>query len=187
MRSSSFIIQFDEVTDTNKDCHLIVYVRLCDGQSAIKAMFWKKLEIFNKLDDFLDEVDLQRLVQELFEPIIRFIEKFYLLSLEIIFVKNFIGRSFITDENLIAKSDRVRNSLHETHVVHSVAISNITASCQELCSARLSMSFCEPMNNILTFAIIILCLILPFVVIPPKVFSINFFHIFAPSVHCFQL
>lgn len=62
-----FSIQLDEATDSNKDCHLIAYVRFCDGLSAVEELLFCKPierratapELFKIVDDFMYKANIQ--------------------------------------------------------------------------------------------------------------------------------
>lgn len=66
-RDKLFSIQLDEATDSNKDAHLIAYVRFCDGTSAVEeVLFCKPIELsatalalFDILNDFINEANIE--------------------------------------------------------------------------------------------------------------------------------
>jgi zinc finger BED domain-containing protein 5/7/8/9 len=67
LRDKLFSIQLDEATDSNKDAHLIAYVRFCDGMSAVEELLFCKLielkatalALFAILNDFINEANLE--------------------------------------------------------------------------------------------------------------------------------
>ncbi|XP_063902632.1 zinc finger BED domain-containing protein 5-like [Zophobas morio] len=62
-----FSIQLDEATDSNKDAHLIAYVRFCAGTSAVEELLFCKpielkataLALFAILNDFVNEGNIE--------------------------------------------------------------------------------------------------------------------------------
>lgn len=67
LRDKLFSIQLDEATDSNKDAHLIAYVRFCDGISAVEELLFCKpielkataLALFDILNDFINEANIE--------------------------------------------------------------------------------------------------------------------------------
>lgn len=67
LRDKLFSIQLDEATDSNKDAHLIAYVRFCDGMSAAEELLFCKpielratsLALFNILNDFVNHAKIE--------------------------------------------------------------------------------------------------------------------------------
>lgn len=67
LRGKLFAIQLDEATDSNKDAHLIAYVRFCDGVSAVEELlFCKPIQqratstaLFTILDNFINEANIE--------------------------------------------------------------------------------------------------------------------------------
>lgn len=67
LRDKLFSIQLDEATDSNKDAHLIAYVRFCDGISVVEELLFCKpielkataLALFAILNDYIIEANLE--------------------------------------------------------------------------------------------------------------------------------
>ncbi|XP_015917231.1 zinc finger BED domain-containing protein 5-like [Parasteatoda tepidariorum] len=67
LREKLFSTQLDEATDSNKDVHLIAYVRFCDNVPVVeKLLFYKPIELkttapalFAISNDFMNEANIE--------------------------------------------------------------------------------------------------------------------------------